>query len=310
MDLSVVIVNWNVRSLLQVCLRSVRASLVSSPLSWELCVVDNASGDGSPEMVRESFSRVRLIANAENLGYAGASNQGLESSTGRYCLILNPDTEVHGAALETMVTFLEATPRAGMVGPRLIFSEGGFQHSAFAFPGVLQVLFDLFPVPGPILESRLNGRYPRSRYASGRPFLVGHPLGACMMVRRTALDRVGGMDTGYFMYCEELDWAKRFHRGGWQVYCVPSAEVVHHAGQSTKQVRPEMYVQLWRSRLRFYRKHYGAAHNALIPLLLRAGLHYQEGQALQEARCGRLSAAELAERQQMYRGVRELIRQS
>jgi hypothetical protein len=165
-----------------------------------------------------------------------------------------------------------------------------------------QVFFDFFPLHGRLLESRLNGRYPRAWYAAGRPFPVGHPLGACMMVRREALQRVGGMDEGFFMYCEELDWAMRIHRAGWEVYCVPAAELVHYAGQSTQQVRPEMFVTLWRSRFRFFARHYGALFNRVVPWMVRMGLAAEE----RRARAAGLPAPELAARLDMYRRVREL----
>jgi len=303
MDLSVVVVSWNVRELLAGCLASLYASLESGGSSFEVVVVDNASADGSAAMVRERFPQVHLLANAENRGYAGGSNQGLFLSLGRHVAVLNPDTVVRGNALGTMLRFMDETPTAGMVGPRLVYRDGQFQHSAFAFPTLAQVLFDFFPLHGRLLESRLNGRYPRSWYEAGRPFPVGHPLGACMVVRREALQKVGGMDEGFFMYCEELDWAMRMHRAGWGVYCVPAAELVHYAGQSTRQVRGEMFLALWRSRFRFFAKHYGPLFNRVVPWVVRLGLRAEE----RRARAAGLSTQDLAARLDTYRHVRELI---
>jgi GT2 family glycosyltransferase len=302
MDLSVVVVSWNVRELLAACLSSVYASLDGSGISFEAVVVDNASTDGSAAMVRERFAQADLLCNIENRGYAGGSNQGLSLIQGRYVAVLNPDTLVRGDALGTMLRFMDDTPTAGMVGPRLLFSDGQFQHSAFAFPTLAQVFLDFFPLHGRLLESRLNGRYPRAWYDAGRPFPVGHPLGACMMVRREALQQVGGMDEDFFMYCEELDWAMRIHRAGWGVYCVPAAELVHYAGQSTQQVRGEMFVALWRSRFRLFAKHYSPAFNRVAPGVVRLGLWAEE----RRARAAGSSAQELAARLEMYRRVREL----
>lgn len=304
MDLSVVVVSWNVRELLADCLASVYASLEGSGISFEVLVVDNASTDASVALVRERFPQAHLLANAENRGYAGGSNQGLALTSGRYAVILNPDTLVHDNALGTLLRFMDEMPAAGMAGPRLVYGDGQFQHSAFAFPGLGQVLLDFFPLHGRLLESRLNGRYPRARYAAGRPFPVGHPLGACMMVRRAVLEQVGGMDEGFFMYCEELDWAMRIHRAGWGVYCVPQAELVHYAGQSTQQVRSEMFVALWRSRFRFFAKHYGALFNRAVRWIVRLGLGAEE----RRARAAGLPEEELAVRLEMYRQVRELSR--
>ncbi len=302
MDLSAVVVSWNVRDLLAGCLASLYASLEGSGISFEVIVVDNASADDSANMVRERFQQARLLANAENRGYAGGSNQGFALSQGRCVAVLNPDTLVHGNALVTLLRFMDETPPAGMAGPRLVYPDGQFQHSAFAFPTLAQVFLDFFPLHGRLLESRLNGRYPRSWYAAGRPFAVGHPLGACMMVRREVLDQVGGMDEGFFMYCEELDWAMRIHRAGREVYCVPAAELVHYAGQSTRQARSEMYVALWRSRFRFFGKHYSALFNRVVPWVVRLGLGAEE----RRARAAGLPEAELAARLGAYRRVREL----
>ena len=128
-------------------------------------------------------------------------------------------------------------PRTGLVGPRLVYPDGTFQHSAFRFPSLGQAFLDFFLLHHRLLQSPWNGRYPRALYAAGRPFSVDHPLGACMMVRREVVEQVGSLDADYFMYCEEIDWAMRIKRAGWQIGCVPAAEVVHYAGQSARQFR-------------------------------------------------------------------------
>jgi len=308
MDLSAVVVSWNVRELLDGCLASLYASLEGSGISFEVVVVDNASTDGSADLVRKRFPQAELLANAENRGYARGSNQGLAVAHGRYAVVLNPDTLVRGDALGTMLQFMDETRSAGMVGPRLVYSDGQFQHSAFDFPNLAQVLMDFFPLHGRLLESRLNGRYPRSLYTAGQPFLVGHPLGACMMVRRQVLQTVGWMDESFFMYCEELDWAMRIQRAGWEIYCVPTAELVHYGAQSTQQVRHKMFVALWRSRFRFFAKHYSARFNRVVRWVVRLGLWAGERRARGQARAGQLSAADLAAQLDMYRQVRELSR--
>jgi N-acetylglucosaminyl-diphospho-decaprenol L-rhamnosyltransferase len=276
-DLGIIIVNWNVRDLLTECLDSVTGSLSTrhSPLSTEILVVDNASTDGSADMVRDRFPQVRLITSEANLGFAGGNNAGLRAwglgsptsdfrpptfdfQPPRYILLLNPDTVAHGDALGTMVDFMDATPKAGICGARLIYGDGSFQHSAFGFPGLWQIALDAPGVNPRLLDSRLNGRYSRKLYAGGQPFEVDHPLGASMLVRLEAIRRVGLMDEGFHMYCEEIDWAWRIKKAGWEIFCVPQAEIIHYGGQSTRQVKPEMIVALWTSRLRLYRKHYPA----------------------------------------------------
>ena len=279
-DLGIVIVSWNVRELLAACLESAIGSLstLHTPISTDLVVVDNASTDGSTEMVRDHFPQVKLIVSGKNLGFAGGNNAGIRhwgldaipnTQYPRYVLLLNPDTVVHGDALATLVCFMDATPRAGVCGARLIYGDGSFQHSAFGFPGLWQIALDAPSVHGRLVESRLNGRYSRKLYMSGQPFEIDHPLGAAMMVRSDAIRQVGLMDEDFYMYCEEIDWAWRIKEAGWKAYCVPQAEIVHYAGQSTQQVKPEMIVALWTSRLRLYRKHHPAWKQAVARWLVR-----------------------------------------
>jgi N-acetylglucosaminyl-diphospho-decaprenol L-rhamnosyltransferase len=306
MDLSVIIVNWNVQELLAGCLTSVYESLHGAPIEHEVWVVDNASSDGSVDMVRQRFPQVRLIANQENCGFAAANNQALVQAAGRFAVLLNPDTVVHNQALVGLQRFLLQTPGAGMAGPRLIYADGRFQHSAFRFPSLAQALFDFFPMHNRLLDSRLNGRYPRRLYASGQPFAIDHPLGACMMVRREAVEQVGLLDEGFFMYCEEVDWAKRFRRAGWSIYCLPVAEVVHLEGQSTRQFREGMFVALWRSRFRLFGKHYGSSYNWAVRRIVRLGIRAEEVRARQQAESDLKVRSELPGRLAAYQQVREL----
>lgn len=306
MDLSVIIVSWNVKRLLAECLTSVYEALAQSHFQGEVLVVDNASSDGSAEMVRERFPQALLLANGENRGFAAANNQAIALTQGRFVLLLNPDTVVRRDALDILVRFMEDTPSAGMAGPRLVYPDGRFQHAAFRFPSLAQAFFDFFPLHYRLLESSFNGRYPRSLYAAGRPFAIDHPLGACMMVRRQAIDEVGGMDEGFFMYCEEIDWAMRLKRAGWEVYCVPAAEVVHYAGQSTQQFRDEMFVALWRSRFRLYAKHYNRFDNWALQGIVRLGLWNEGRKAQQQAQAGIISQKELASRMAAYQRVLEM----
>ncbi len=309
MDISVVTVSWNVRELLATCLESVYANLEASGLQYEVLVVDNASSDGSPAMLRERFPQAHLWTNTKNAGFARGCNQGMQHASGRYVALLNPDTAVRPGALTTLVAFMESMHTTGMVGPRLVYPDGSFQHSAFAFPSLAQAFFDFYPLHHSLLDSRLNGRYPRSDYASGHAFRVGHPLGACMLVRRQTLEQVGLLDEGFFMYCEEIDWAMRIQRACWRVYCVPAAEVVHHGGQSTRQARDDMFVALWHSRFRLFAKHYGPGYNRAVRLIVRAGSEHEQRRAREQARLGLVSQEQLADRLQACQRVREMTYQ-
>ena len=278
--LAILIVSWNVKDLLRDCLRSVQHALAADGLPAAVWVVDCASADGSAAMVRAEFPTVRLIASDRNLGFAGGNNAALRALgfPGRAAgqpegvLLLNPDTLVQPGALKAMFDFLTAHPDVGIVGARLTYGDGSFQHSAFAFPGLWQLAIELFPLPGRLYESRLNGRYPRALYTAGRPFPIDHPLGAAMLVRAEAIRQAGLLDEGYHMYVEEVDWARRIKGAGWRAYCVPAAHIVHLGGQSTGQIRAESFRNLWRSRYRFYRTHYGPLRMALARWLVRWGM--------------------------------------
>jgi len=283
-DLAIIVVSYNTRELTRQCLDSVYASLERSDLDAVVYVVDNASSDGSSDMVRADFPQVRLIASQENLGFAGGNNLALRtmgfgeseqespSRSNLQVLLLNPDTVVLGRAIETLYRFLRAHPRIGLVGAALVHSDGGFQHSAFRFPSLAQAFLDFFPINHRLLDSRLNGRYPRRLYEAGDPFSIDHPLGAVMMVRGEAIGQVGLMDEGFFMYCEEIDWCMRMKSSGWQINCVPRARIVHHVAQSTRQFRDRMFVELWRSRYRLIDKHYSPLYRWMVRRIVHLGL--------------------------------------
>jgi len=273
-DLAVVIVSWNVRELLAVCLCSLFADLAQSDLQAQVWVVDNASADGTPAMVAETFPTVHLIACDENLGFAAGNNVALRaiSRPSPYVWLLNPDTEVQPGATAALVDFMERTPQAAVAGAKLLYADGSLQHSAFHFPGLTQLLFEFFPLPPRFYDTSLNGRYPRRLYEGEAPFQVDHPLGAAMMVRREAIEQVGLLDEGFWMYCEEIDWCWRMHEAGWRAYCVPAARVIHHAGQSSGQIRLPSFVNLWTSRARLYARHHGPVTRGLARALVRAGM--------------------------------------
>ena len=315
MDLAVVIVNWNVRGLLEDCLASVYESLGGSSLRGEAWVVDNASTDGSTEMVRERFPQARLMANETNVGFAAANNQALRAmgfssaeshKLPRYVLLLNPDAEVLNDALTTMVRFLDGHPQAGVAGARLLYPDGRLQHSAFAFPTLAQALLDFFPLHHRLLTSRLNGRYPRRLYERGEPFFIDHPLGAALMARGEAIQEVGLLDERFFIYCEEIDWCMRVKKAGWGIYCVPRAEVVHHEARSTRQVRGEMFAALWRSRYLLFEKHYSRFYQWAVRRIVRLGLRAEKRRALVAHERDEISEAELESCLAAYRTVAEM----
>jgi N-acetylglucosaminyl-diphospho-decaprenol L-rhamnosyltransferase len=311
LDLAIVVVSYNTCSLTRGCLQSVYRALEDEQLSARVWVVDNASADGSVDMIREEFQQVTLTALAENLGFARGTNLALssidaEGDPPRHVLLLNPDTLVRPGALSQMLGLLDTEPTVGAVGAQLEYGDGSFQHGAFRFPTLWMTFFDFWTINHRLINSRLNGRYPRRLYDAGVPFAIDHPLGAAMMIRWEALRQVGLLDEGYYMYCEEIDWCIRARRAGWDVYCAPQARIVHLAGQSTSQFREQMFVALWRSRYRLFQKYYGRAHNLAVRLIVRAGLEKRARQtriALSEQRL----EPDAAERQlAAYRAVLEM----
>ncbi|HEX6513533.1 MAG TPA: glycosyltransferase family 2 protein, partial [Chloroflexota bacterium] len=254
-DVSVVVVSYNVRELLAACLESVYRQQLSHRM--DVWVVDNASRDGSAEMVRQRFPQVRLVANQDNMGFAPANNQAITASCGRYVLILNPDTEILSGSLDRAIDYLDAHHDVAILGVRLVNPDGSFQHSCFRFPGLIQAFVDAFPLHPRLLDSRLNGRYPIHAYE--REMEVDMCLGACFMLRRAA-----GLqfDPAYFMYVDEVDLCWRLQAAGWKVRYIPELTVLHHAGASTRQRSEAMKAQLLHSRRIFNRRHRGPLFNA------------------------------------------------
>lgn len=296
MDLSFVVVSFNVAELLGRCLESVRRTLEPAGLEYEVLVVDNASADGSVEVVRQRFPEVRLVCNDSNRGFAAATNQGISASTGRFIYLLNPDTELIGDAAGRLVGFLESRAGAGMATGQLINGDGTLQHGAFRFPDLWMTFFDFFPVNHRVAGSRLNGRYPLDGMA---PFEVDHPLGASMLVRREVVEQVGPLDEAFFIYCEEIDWCLRIKKAGWGIYCVPTARIIHHIAQSTRQRAPAMYVELQKSRNLLFRKHYSPRFRWANRRIVRFGVRRE----LSRLSRRHLSPAEAAAWRQAYETV-------
>lgn len=256
MNLSVVIVNWNTGCLLGECLQSLAADLeAAGEFEAEVIVVDNASTDRSIEALDGGFPAMRCIRNRENMGFARATNQGIRISRGRYVLLLNPDTEVKRGALAAMQHFLDGHPLAGAVGPLLLNTDGSLQISAYPEPTIvreawrLSYLDRLWPV----------GCYRMSSWHTDVPREVDVLSGACLMLRRAALDQCGLLDERFFIYSEDQDLCRRLRRCGWRLFWLPSARVVHHGGRSTRQVKAEMFVRLYREKVSYFRMHHGRA---------------------------------------------------
>jgi N-acetylglucosaminyl-diphospho-decaprenol L-rhamnosyltransferase len=265
LDLSVVIVNWNVRDLLQRCVESVLSSQRS--ITTEIIVVDNASVDGSVEMLRAEFPQTVLIANPENRGFPAANNQGIAAAQGRYVLLLNPDTEVLADALDALVQYMDAHPDVGLVGPQLLHPDGQVQSSRRRYPTLATLFFE-----STWLESLAPRALLRRYYVLDQPdkavLDVDWITGAAMLARREVIQQVGGMDERFFMYSEELDWCRRIKAAGWRVVYHPEARVIHYEGKSSEQAVPARHVNFQRSKIRYARKYHGPRLAAALRLYL------------------------------------------
>jgi hypothetical protein len=259
-DLSIVIISWNVRELLRLCLDSIQESLRGEKgegLLVETIIFDNGSTDGSADMVREDFPRVHLMESEVNLGFTKGNNLAIGQSEGRYILLLNPDTEVVGDALGTMVAYMEAHPRAGALGPQLLNPDGATQSSRRRFPTLATAFLESTVLQPWFQGSGILKRY----YVLDRPDNEIQPVdwvvGAALLIRRVALHQVGPLDEEFFMYSEELEWCYRLKAQGWEVVYLPTAQVVHQEGRSSEQVLPARHIHFQRSKVLFFKRYYG-----------------------------------------------------
>jgi GT2 family glycosyltransferase len=249
-DVSVLIVSWNVRDLLRRCLASVQSSLAGSGYSCDTIVVDNASHDGSAAMVRAEFPAVRLIESGANLGFAGGVNAGLASAQGRWIFVLNPDTELIGAALPALLDYTVLHPAAAVIGPQLRYPDGSIQSSRRRFPTIPTYFFESTLLARWWPHNPWARRYHVADVAPAEPQLVDWLVGAALLVRRTAIEHAGGLDAGFWMYSEELEWQRRLARHG-AVWYLPQAVVTHHEGKSSEQAPARKHLAFQRSKLRY-----------------------------------------------------------
>lgn len=265
--LSIVIVNWNTGRLLAECLETIYAQTLRE--AFEVIVVDNASSDGSATSAGQEFPQAKIILSQANLGFAAGNNLAIRQSSGNQALLLNPDTRLKPGALQTMLDFQLAHPRSGAAGPRLLNPDGSLQPSCSPEPSLRGELMRLFHLKG----VRQDGYYAMQDWDLEMPRKVDTLLGACILVRREALDEVGLMDEGFFMYSEEVDLCTRLRKSGWELYWLPRAEVIHYGGQSTRLVVEEMFLNLYQAKVQYFRKHHGALPAFQYKLiLLAAGL--------------------------------------
>jgi GT2 family glycosyltransferase len=238
-------------------------------IDTEIFVVDNGSTDGSVVAIQEKFPRVRLIENPVNLGFAKANNQALSVSKGRYLLLLNPDTRVKDEAIPTMLSFVNTHEEAGLVGAQLLNADGSKQNSIANFPSLATELLNKN-----VLRWLFPERFPGKEKEYPGPIEVDSVIGACMLLRREAMDQVGLLDEDYFLFLEETDWCYRIKKAGWKIFHIPQAEVFHFQGKSADAYKERAKVEYYRSRYHFFKKNKGGLQwfVLLIGLMARLGV--------------------------------------
>ena len=282
-DITVSIVNWNTRDELRECLDDIFSQV---GVSIEVIVVDNASSDGSTEMVRTEFAdRVTLITNTANLGFGAGHNAAMGYASGRYVLFLNPDCRIPDAnTLAAMTDYLDQNPDIGMMGPKLTNPDGSLQFSARRFPTMLAAVFrhtifgKLFP------KNRFVRDYMMTDWAHDQVTDVDWLSGSVLMVRREVLEQIGVFDERFFMYCEDVDLCKRAHQAGWRVVYNPMAHVVHRIGASSDQNPIPMIKQHHRSMLRYFLKHYSRSPRILLTPLAVVALWLRSWSLIRRAK--------------------------
>ncbi|GFE52488.1 glycosyl transferase [Roseobacter cerasinus] len=263
--LSILIVNWNTREMTRDCLASVMAGL--GDLAAEVILVDNASEDGSAEMVARDFPQVRLIENTENRGFAAANNQAMEVARGDLLLLLNSDTLVHGDVLAQSVAYLDAQAEVGAMGCRVLNADGSLQRTCSMFPSPLNLALDTFglsKLPWP----RFFGRYHMRYWQRDSTRAVEVISGCYLMLRRTVVDEVGLLDEDFFFFGEETDWCQRMRAAGWELMLAPVGEITHYGGGSVKKLNHKRDIMLFSALVHLNAKHRGPAAAKLTALVL------------------------------------------
>ncbi len=270
-EVSVIIVNHNTRELLRSCLDSLTASEPSLPM--ETIVVDNGSTDGSADMVKARFPAVRIVLNPTNEGFARPNNVAMRLATGRHLFLLNSDAEITQGALTELLRFLDSHPEAGACGPKLVYPDGRLQYSVKGFPSLWTHLCDMLFLDKIFAGSSLFGRGEMRYFPYEKSGEVDHVMAAAFLVRREAIEAVGLFDERFSIYYNDMEWCYRMVRGGWKIFYVSSARVIHHHGITTAKVNRSFayFEEMYNNMMLFYQKRYGRLSIVGYKLLLFLG---------------------------------------
>jgi GT2 family glycosyltransferase len=254
LDLSITICSWNANDDLRACLASLDA--VRGEANFEVIVWENASKDGSGDMVASEFPNAILHSSESNIGFGAGHNRAMEAARGRLIMPLNSDTIVHAGALAAIIRFMQETPDAGIVGPKLLNPDGSLQYSCRKFPTPMAAVFRNTPLGKLFPRNRFARDYLMQDWQHDSPRDVDWVSGAAICVSRTLYEKIGGFDEQFFMYMEDVDWCYRAHEAGFRVVYLPTAVITHAIGKSTDKAANEMISQFHKSMMLFYKKHY------------------------------------------------------
>jgi GT2 family glycosyltransferase len=255
--LSIVIVTWNAKKYVAECLDSLQTC--SNDPETEIIVVDNSSTDGTPELVRDSYPRITLIRNEENLGFAKANNVGIRKSTGEYVFLINSDVHVLDGCVEQMMDYLKQDPRIGLLGPKMLGADRNSYRSYMGEPTLWRCFCRALALDVLFPNSRNFGGYLMPYFKRDHIAEVDVLNGWFWATRREALNQVGLLDETFFMYGEDIDWSKRFREAGWKVVYFPKAESIHYGGASSSKAPIRFYIEMQKANYQYWKKHYGRA---------------------------------------------------
>ncbi|MCK4419552.1 glycosyltransferase family 2 protein [Candidatus Aerophobetes bacterium] len=284
-DLAILIVSYNTRELLKSCLSSVYQK--TRGIKFEVIVVDNGSSDNSVKMIRKEFPQVKLIENRENLGFARANNQAIKQSRARYFLLFNPDTSFKDNSPHEMIKFMDNHPQVGILGCKILNTDGTIQPSNASFPNLFTEFLRAFQlkklIPGVRARGKIGEKWSGILGSTLKEYLrvywdsetireVDWVTGACLLARRKAIEEVGLLDENFFMYYEDADWCYRMRKKDWKTYYFPFFEVVHYVGKSDSRFSPRTFIERHKSMYYYFRKHKGKKAVFLLRLFIFGGL--------------------------------------
>lgn len=281
-DASIIIVSWNVQDLLSACIDSIIQSPVAinqadgdKPIV-EIIVVDSASSDNTVKMLRENYPQVKLLAQSDNVGFTRGNNIGFESAQGRYLFMLNPDTEIIADAIPQMLNYMDAHDDIGLIGPHTLNTDGTTQSSRRHFPTKALAFFESTWLQAFAPETMMTHFYINDE-ADDAILDVDWMQGSALMTRHEIYEEIGGLDTDYVMYSEEMDWCKRIRNAGWRAIYLGTAQIIHHAGKSTDQIGAQKHIWFQESKLRYFKKHHGAGFATILRIFLIVNYLWQIG---------------------------------